>query len=266
MCPVDSAIALYQVNVVKIMVRSEMSWEIRATESTVVAPCPAALAAGMRLSIAQQGDAPVVALTGDAAGVDPDTAAATGSSIAAVDGVLVPAERRDLDGVFEVHSVQVMGVNSVLRNDAYCMRCCEKCKRHLEEGLQACAEHPSAGTEYRWLFQLELADGAGHCTAVLYHDAAVQIPGFPAAEEDPVPPKVMQKIVKLLREQPWSVRFAYQSSAARETNDLEIKLLLPTLTPDGIVGSWCVGADATASHRYEQYHGVSLREVCVGTL
>ena len=29
MCPVDSAIALYQVNVVKVMVRGEMSWEIR---------------------------------------------------------------------------------------------------------------------------------------------------------------------------------------------------------------------------------------------
>ena len=107
---------------------SEMAGRSTPDPVDVVAAGPAALAAGLRLSIAQQGDAPVVALTGDAAGVDPDTAAATGSSIAAVDGVLVPAERRDLDGVFEVHSVQVMGVNNVLRNDAYSMRC----KRHLE--------------------------------------------------------------------------------------------------------------------------------------
>ena len=70
--PVDSAIALYQANVVQGMVRGEMSWEIRATEATVVAACPDALAEGLRLSIAQQGDAPVVALTVDAAGNDYD--------------------------------------------------------------------------------------------------------------------------------------------------------------------------------------------------
>ena len=37
------------------------------------------------------------------------------------------------------------------------------------------------------------------------------------------------------------MRFVYNSSDALAMNYLEIKLLLPTLTPDGVVGSWCLG-------------------------
>ena len=53
--PVHSAIALYQVNIEKVPVKATMSWEIRATEATVVAPCPPSLVEGLRLSIANQG-------------------------------------------------------------------------------------------------------------------------------------------------------------------------------------------------------------------
>ena len=241
--PVSSAIALYQVNVAKASVKNTMSWEIRATEATVVEACPVSLAAGLLRGIEDQGDAPVQALSVETVGKDYDTAAATTSSLGALQSVIVPGVRRELDGTYEVHSVGVIGCNAVLRNESYVMKCCSRCKKQLsEEGSEECAEHPDASTELRWLFQLELADTTGHCGAMLYHDVAMKIPEFQIPVEVPVPAKVMQKVVKSLRETPWSVRVVYQTNAVRETNYLEIKLMLATLTLEGVVGSWCLTA------------------------
>eukprot|EP00959_Pyramimonas_sp_CCMP1952_P277893 5808577-Pyramimonas_sp.AAC.1 len=71
---------------------------------------------------------------------------------------------------------------------------------------------------------------------MLYHDVAMQIPGFPdpSTAEDPS----FRKFLQTLRAVPYSVRLIYRINALREVNNLEAKLLLPTLTSDGVVGSW----------------------------
>ncbi|CAK0849208.1 unnamed protein product [Prorocentrum cordatum] len=159
------------------------------------------------------------------------------ASLSALTAVIVPGNARDLDGVYEAHSVAIMGVTPVLRNEGFVMRCCATCEKQVPDGDHGrCDEHGEAPIESRWIIQLELTDGTGHCAAMLYHDVAMQIPGFPdpSTAEDPS----FRKFLQTLRAAPYSVRLIYRINALREVSNLEAKLLLPTLTSDGVVGSW----------------------------
>ena len=229
------AIALYQVNVVPVDVKGTSSWEIRATEATLVTPCPAEFAESLHASVAAN-TGPLDALTAPIT-KDFDTAAASLASLGALAAVMVPSELRSLDGVYEVHNVAILGVNTVLKTDEYCMMCCETCKVQFEAGSTRCNQHPDAAATFRWLLQLELADDTGHCSAMLFHDVAMKIPDF-LAPELPLPPKPWQKHIQRLRALPWSVRLVYNTNETRGTNRMEVKMMLPTLTPEGMVSTW----------------------------
>ena len=239
-----TAIALYQVIVKReVTAKGNVSWELRATEATQVAECPAELAQALLASVADNG--PATSLTA-AIAKDYKTCETSTMSLSALTAVIVPGNARDLDGVYEAHSVAIMGVSAVLRNEGFVMRCCSTCKKQVPDGDHGvCAEHGEALVEPRWIFQLELTDATGHCAAMLYHDVAMQIPGFP--DPSTATDTEIQKFLQTLRAVPYSIRLIYRINALREVNNLETKLLLPTLTPDGVVGSWRLDPTPIAS-------------------
>ncbi|CAK0863822.1 unnamed protein product, partial [Prorocentrum cordatum] len=196
-----------------------VSWELRATEAAQVAECPAELAQVLLASVADNGPATSLAA---AIARDCKTCETSTMSLSALTAVIVPGNARDLDGVYKAHSVAIMGVSTVLRNEGFVMRCCSTCKK-----------------------QLELTDATGHCAAMLYHDVAMQIPGFP--DPSTATDTEIQKFLQTLRAVPYSIRLIYRINALREVNNLETKLLLPTLTSDGVVGSWRLDPTPIAS-------------------
>ena len=239
-----TAVALYQVFVKReVAANGNVSWELRATESTRVAECPAELAQALLTSVTDGGPATSLSAT---IAKDYKTCETSTVSMSALTAVIVPGNARDLDGVYEAHSVAIMGVSPVLRNDGFIMRCCATCKKQVPDGDHGkCAEHNEALIEPRWIFQLELADGTGHCAAMMYHDVAMQIPGFPDAST--ATDASIQKFLQTLIAVPYSIRLIYRINALRDVNNLEAKLLLPTLTPDGVVGSWRLDPTPVAS-------------------
>ncbi|CAK0863821.1 unnamed protein product, partial [Prorocentrum cordatum] len=238
------AVAMYQVFVKReIAANGKVSWELRAPESTLIAECPAELAQGLLTSVTNGG--PATSLTSSIA-KNYSTCETSTVSLSALTSVIVPGAIRELDGVYEMHSVAVMGVTPVLRNDGFIMRCCKTCKKQVPDGEHSkCADHDQAPIEPRCVFQLELADGTGQCAAMLFHDAAMQIPGFP--DPSTATDASTEKFVQAFRGIPYSARLIFRANELREVNNLEAKLLLPTMTSDGVVGSWRLDPAPVAS-------------------
>ena len=81
----------------------------------------------------------------------------------------MPHLSRDLSGgLYEVHNVAITGVSSILSDEKAVMACCQECKCQI--ATDACAEHPEAGTEMRWILELQLAEEGGTAQAIVYHD------------------------------------------------------------------------------------------------
>ena len=231
--PVGEAIALYQV----LIYYQNGSWEVAATESTQITPCPADLLASLTQTTDVGADG--ISLT-QAVSIDYDTAHTRPATLSGLASVIRPSQVRTLPGIFEVHSTAVMGVASALSNGDFQMRACAKCKTSVAEdpGLgdsAVCSTHPDAGVEDRWLFSLHLKDQHGGCQAMLYHDAASTLPFLTGVVADA---KALPKIVRAFRAIPWSLRLVFKANDYKQTNYLEVKRMVPTLTAEGIVAAF----------------------------
>ena len=229
--PVGTPLALHQVTVVF----KNHGWEVAATEATLIEDCPEEL----RETLQQTTDLrePGVTLT-KAGRVDYETVKAKPATLSGLASVIQPNQARQLDGVFEVHSVAVLGVVSVLGSGGFQMRACAKCKANVREEFTACQLClEDSGFEHRWIFSLELADQAGACDAMLFHDAASKLPFLTGDSNEA---NARMKIIKGFRTQPWSVRVVFRTQDLKQTNHLEIKTMTTTLTPEGVVASFRV--------------------------
>ena len=223
--PVGAALALHQVTVYF----KNGGWEVAATEATVIEECPAEAKA----SLLAETDLTVagVSLT-QAARVDYNTAKTIPATLSGLNSVLQPQQARDLNGVFEVHGVAVLGVSSVLRDNTFSMRACKKCKAQVSEAFDVCQVcTDSDGLENRWIFSLDLADQGGSATAMLYHDVAQDLAFLEEAAAS-------AKIIRGFKAPVWSLRLIYKKNEMKHNNYLEIKKIGLTITADGVLSSF----------------------------
>ena len=149
-------------------------WEVAATEATQIEECPEELRQG--LLDATNLNTSGVMLT-QMPTVDYNSVKATPATLSGLASVILPQNPRELEGVFEVHSVAVLGVSSVLNDGAFQMRSCTKCKGIVHTDLDRCEQCTDfEGFEQRWILSLDLADQKGGCSAMWYHDTAAGIP------------------------------------------------------------------------------------------
>ena len=224
---VGSKVALHQVNVYY----KNNGWQVASTEATQIEECPAELKQVLERNtdLAAAG----IALT-TVAHTDWNTVKTKPATMSGLSSVIVQNEPRQLEGVFEVHSVAVLGVAGVLNDGGFQMRSCSRCKARVDgDACAACAE--PGEIENRWIFSLDLADATGSCNAMLYHDVAVGIPCLVDAGNDE---KGKAKIIQGFRASPWSVRLVYKMNDFKGVNYLEIKKMAPTLQADGVVASF----------------------------
>ena len=132
-----------------------------------------------------------MSLTRTAGRVDYENVKAISASLSGLHAIIVPNESRELPGVYDVHNVAIMGVSSILEDDQLIMNCCAQCKRRIEQGCSTCREHSDAGTEPRWIFNLELADKSG---SAQIHDVIDLLPDLPP-DDSPGRPK--QKFLRI---------------------------------------------------------------------
>ena len=240
--PVGSSLALHQVNVY----HKSGSWELAATEATQIENCPEALREELLrgTDLATSG----VSLTLAMQPIDYNIVKTRPSTLSALASVILPQQKRELAGVYEVHSVAVLGVSSVLNDSGFSMRSCSKCKAQVREGLDQCETCADPGViEQRWILSLDMADQSGACTAMLYHDAAHTLPFLVGDGNDD---RVKLKITRAFQARPWSARLVYKQNELKQTNYLEVKKLEPTLTPEGVVASFrLVPAPRVSSQR-----------------
>ena len=233
--PVGSKVALYQVTVKKIAARE---WELRATHSTRVEACPLDLEAGLEASTDLSTEA-VYNLTQEHT-TDYETVNATVVNVGSLVSLLMPHHMRDLAGVYELHSLNVLGISAVLNNGSFCMRCCSRCKKQVEEGATACPnpEHDGQLITMRWIGKITFGDGTGTAEAVMYHDALAGTELFPESEARPITDAEVLLSLRKLRSHLWSARVVYNRNEVKQENSLEVKLLTPTFTFEGLLASW----------------------------
>ena len=230
-----SKIALYQVIVKKI---ADGEWELRATQSTRVEACPPDLEAGLEASTDLSTEA-VYNLTQEHT-TDYETVKVTAGNVGSLASLLMPHHVRELTGVYELHSLNVMGISAVLNSGGYCMRCCSRCKKQVEEGALACPnpEHDGQPITMRWIGKITFGDDTGTAEAVTYHDALAGTELFPESEARSITDAEVLVLLRKLRSKPWSVRVVYNRNEVRQENSLEVKLLTPTFTVQGLLASW----------------------------
>ena len=227
---VGEPVALMQVTVYQ----GTHGWEVAATEATRVVPCPESLREGL-LNTTEVGAAGT-SLT-QVARIDYDAVKPIPATLSGLTSVIQPRVVRDLTGVYEVHSVAVMGVSAVLENGGFSMMSCAMCKTQVDASTGKChnPEHSSADAEPRWILQLDLADYSGGAKAMLYHETAETLP-FLYGDGDDAPNKL--RITRAFRASPWSTRLIYKRHDHNHTNFLEIKRIIPTINGEGVVASF----------------------------
>ena len=224
---VAEKVALHQVNVYY----KNGGWEVAASEATMIERCPDEAAAELEANtnLEEAG----VALF-QASRTDFATVKTTPATLSGLQSVISSHAMRDLGGDYEVHSLAVMGVSSVLPDSSFSMRACKKCKAQVKEEFPTCQKADCAdseGLEDRWIFSLDLADQTGSTTAMLYHDSAHEL-SFLEAEAPGV------KITRAFKSQVWSARLIYKKNEGRNTNYLEIKKIERTITDEGLLSSF----------------------------
>jgi RNA polymerase subunit RPABC4/transcription elongation factor Spt4 len=227
-----SAVAIYQGLVKKIGVDQ---WELRGTQSTRIEKCPPEAEALLRSST-DLTQTPVQVLTRPGT-VDYNTTECTPSCIGSLASLIVPSAMRTLEGVFEVHSVSLLGVSSAVSNGNYAMKCCAQCKKQLEESEENCSVHADATVEHRWIAKLLLSDDTGSAEALIYHEPLAASALMPT-DCRPLTETEIIGLTRKARSMPWSVRAVFRSSDYQQQNYMEIKVLLPTMTAEGLVSTW----------------------------
>ena len=227
--PKGTALALHQVNV---YVKNN-GWEVAATEATQIEECPPDLKSAL-LESTKLNEVGIALTT--AARIDYSTVKTIPATLSGLASVIQPQEPRQLDGVFEVHSVAVLGISSVLDNQWFVMQACAKCKAQVDANTKSCHHcTDSDGVEQRWIFSLDLADQTGSCAAMLYHDATDTLPFLVMGPDEP---RARAKITRGFRSIPWTVRCVYKTNTLKNTNYVEVKKIEPTINVEGVVGSF----------------------------
>ena len=230
---VGSVVALYMVRVVK---TDNSDWEVRAIESTLVEACPADLVETIQGNTDLQQAAEEV-LTRPGRTVDYATTGATPACVSSLMALMVAGYPRKLEGVFEMHSVTILGLAPVISGGGYVMRCCQQCKWQIESD-QPCAQHPDAATELRWIAKLTFSDDTGSGEAMIYHELFQQSGLGSETLESEVSQASKVAMDRKLRNNLWSMRLIYRLYEGQQQNYLEVKAMHPTLTSVGVVASW----------------------------
>ena len=225
-------VALYQVKVQKI---SADEWEIRGTEATCIESCPSDLVDALRADTDLAAQPTDILTRGQA--TDYNAAPAKPSCVGTLASLVVPGQPRELSGVYEVHSVSVLGLNPVLSSENFAMQCCSRCKRQVTDGAGACTSHPDAPVECRWIAKVSFADASGSCEGMLYHEALEPTGLFPDSVASLTPIQITT-LGRRMRNVPWSLRIVYKKNDAK--NHVEIKIMLPTITGEGVLRAWAL--------------------------
>ena len=232
---VGSCVAMYQVRVVKV---GESDWELRATESTVIERCPEDLEERVRgetnlAEVASQ------SLTRSVhGGKDYDSCSACPGCVGSMMSLLMTDVPREMDDVWELHCVTVLGMSSVLADEAYHMTSCVECKRQVDDTSNLCRDHPEAQVEPRWIGKLHIADDTGSGEAMIYHEAFIESGLLPKSNPEALTSGELLALKRKVRATPWSVRLVYRMHEARQQNYVEIKKIAPLLTSLGVVATW----------------------------
>ena len=174
---VGSTLALHQVTVKKIGTNNE--WELRGTEATDIEVLQADDLRSSMLAETDLTQGPSLVLTTHRT-VDYNSVEATPSCAGSLTSLLVPDAARDLGGVYEVHSVTILGFTSVLQDEGFCMASCAMCMKQVAVDTNHCAVHPDAEIQLRWLAKMSFADHSGSAEAMIYHEALASTDLVPA--------------------------------------------------------------------------------------
>ena len=150
---------------------------------------------------------------------------------------MVPSAPRELNGVYEVHSVAILGMFSVLQDENFCMKCCGTCKKQVAAETVSCPDHPEAPVVHRWRAKVSFADDSGSAEAMIYHEALQDNKLLPTEATALTQPQIVA-LTRKVRSQLWSLRVVYRTNEYKQLNYLEIKKMRPTLTEEGVVSTW----------------------------
>ena len=231
---VGDCIAIYMVRALSI---HGLDWELRGTENTVVEACPEDLASKVREKTNLQESTEKLMLTRSAQAVDYNRAVAKPACVSSVMGLLVAGYPRKIEGIWELHSVTVLGLIHVLAGGGCVMRCCRQCKIQVEAG-QRCTQRPDVDIEMRWIGKLNIADDTGAGDAMIYHEALTESGLVPLDSVHEVTPATLLAIDRKLCSVPWSLRLVYRLYEGQQQNVVEVKLLRPTITAEGVLTRW----------------------------
>ena len=171
--------------------------------------------------------------------IDYDAAPTQQTTLSTLAAIIPPRGARELNGLYEMHNVAIIGVSACMGDGTFQMRACNKCFCQVAEAsADGCSQHPDAGTTMRWLFQLELADGETTLPATLYNDAVAGLNFLPKDPVDTAQDAVRAKIVLGFRALLWSLRLVFRPDNYKDNNYVEIKRIAPTITVDGLIETY----------------------------
>jgi hypothetical protein len=233
---VGSNVALYQVTVKKV---GTDDWELRANQSTRIDGCPTDLEESLMQSTNLETEA-TESLT-QVHEIDYATVISNPSNVGSLAALLLPGHVRDLNGVFEVHNVTALGVSSVLYDGNFSMQSCSKCKKQVDFHTGQCRNPAHANEQIipRWIAKVTLHDANGSADAIIFHDALVSSQIFQGLAE-PLTDIQVVTLQRKVRNALWSARIIYKANEEKQQNELEVKLMLPTFTIDGVLASWSI--------------------------
>ena len=226
-------IAIYMVKALSI---NASDWELRGTESTIVEACPLDLVDSVKEKTNLEEGVATLLWTRGAQAVDYNTSTAKFACVSSVMGLLVPGQPRKIEGVWEIHSVTVLGLIHVLAGGGCVMRCCSQCKIQVEAD-QHCNQHPDVDVEMRWIAKLHIADDTGAGEAMIYHEALTDSGLVPLDAVTPITSTTLLAIDRKLRSMPWSLRLVFRLYEGQQQNFLEVKILRPTISGEGILST-----------------------------
>ena len=212
--------------------RSNGGWELTATEATTIQICSEEEAEELRRETRRR-DTPTCITKMHRR--DWATCAAFPCSLSALVAAVVPGEVRKLGNVYFVHNLQVMGISAVRQDaDAWHLRSCNTCKRQMP-----CEQHRDATGENRWMLKLQVADAHVKHDFVIYHDQMLlALPELSARLDESiqgsdVSSALKKEMLQAMRSQPWSMKTTFRENEYSQSNELECRLLVPTMIMDG---------------------------------
>jgi hypothetical protein len=218
--------------------RKDGGWELTATDSTTLHVCNEEDTESLEYEMRRGGTPTCITRM---ARRDYSMCAAYPSSLSALVAAIVPGQMRKLANVYFIHNLQIMGISAVRQDsDAWFIHSCETCKRQIP-----CEQHQDARGENRWLLKLQVADAHVKQEFILYHDQMQEaLPDLSSGLDSNIHAGDVQadykiKIVQAMRSRPWSMKTTFRENEYSMSNELECRLLVPTVTDGGEVLDCC---------------------------